>query len=102
MIEGWSKNDSNFVNASLIKQNCTIKINGTKISQPCKIPYYYIVFEMTQKCLRTGVFLFRDTGLTDAEVGIILLVISLALLCGCLICIVKVLNSVLKGIINIS
>jgi sodium-dependent phosphate cotransporter len=39
----------------------------------------------------------KDTGLNDAEVGLILLVISLIVLCGCLVCIVKVLNSMLKG-----
>lgn len=78
VLEGWSKNDSNFFNASLIKQECPVKINGTKIYEPCS-------------------FLFRTTGLTDAEVGLILLAISLILLCGCLVCIVKVLNSMLKG-----
>ena len=39
----------------------------------------------------------KDTGLNDAEVGLILLVASLFVLCGCLVCIVKVLNSMLKG-----
>ncbi len=39
----------------------------------------------------------KDTGLTDAEVGLIFLVASLVVLCGCLVCIVKVLNSMLKG-----
>jgi sodium-dependent phosphate cotransporter len=48
--------------------------------------------------INAGSFLFRTTGLTDAEVGLILLAISLILLCGCLVCIVKVLNSMLKGI----
>lgn len=39
----------------------------------------------------------RNTGLSDAEVGLILLIVSLLTLCGCLVCIVKVLNSMLKG-----
>lgn len=42
-------------------------------------------------------FLFADTGLSDTEVGIILLVISLVILCICLVCIVKVLHSMLRG-----
>ena len=42
-------------------------------------------------------FLFHDTGLKDSVVGIILLVVSIALLSFCLICIVKLLHSMLKG-----
>lgn len=45
----------------------------------------------------TGSFLMRNTGLNDLEVGLVLLAISLFVLCGCLVCIVKVLNSMLKG-----
>ena len=45
----------------------------------------------------SGYFIMKDTGLNDAEVGLILLVVSLIVLCGCLVCIVKVLNSMLKG-----
>lgn len=44
-----------------------------------------------------GFFIMKDTGLGDCEVGLILLVASLVVLCGCLVCIVKVLNSMLKG-----
>ena len=42
-------------------------------------------------------FLFHDTGLSDTIVGIILLICSLVLLCVCLLCIVKILHSMLKG-----
>ena len=42
-------------------------------------------------------FLFHDTGLNDTVVGIILLVLSIFLLCFCLICIVKLLHSMLIG-----
>lgn len=38
-----------------------------------------------------------DTGLPDLAVGLILLAGSLALLCTCLILLVKMLNSLLKG-----
>lgn len=44
-----------------------------------------------------GSFLFNNRGLSDMMVGIILLVISLVILCGCLILMVKLLNSALKG-----
>jgi len=45
----------------------------------------------------TSDFLFADTGLSDAAVGGILLVISLVVLSGCLIGLVKALGSMLKG-----
>lgn len=44
-----------------------------------------------------GEFLFENTGLEDWAVGLILLFISLAMLCGTLILLVKILNSVMKG-----
>ncbi|XP_045603191.2 sodium-dependent phosphate transport protein 2B isoform X2 [Procambarus clarkii] len=42
-------------------------------------------------------FLFYQTSLTDAQVGIILLICSLLILCSALIAIVKILNSMMKG-----
>ena len=45
----------------------------------------------------TGNHIFVDTGLPDLAVGLILLAGSLALLCTCLILLVKILNSLLKG-----
>lgn len=45
----------------------------------------------------SGQHLFVNANLLDLVVGIILLVTSLLVLCGCLIMIVKVLGSVLEG-----
>nr|XP_006825498.1 PREDICTED: sodium-dependent phosphate transport protein 2B-like [Saccoglossus kowalevskii] len=45
----------------------------------------------------TGDFLFAHCDLADEIIGLILLVVSLALLMGCLIGIVKVLGSMLRG-----
>lgn len=42
-------------------------------------------------------FLFYNTSMSDSQVGIILLVMSLVILCTALIIIVKLLNSMLKG-----
>lgn len=42
-------------------------------------------------------FLFYDTSLTDTQIGIILLIASLIILCTALIIIVKILNSMMKG-----
>ncbi len=43
-------------------------------------------------------FLFEDTDLADWAAGLILLAVSLFMLCGCLVCLVKILNSIMKGI----
>ena len=45
----------------------------------------------------TGVYLFRNAGLSDAAVGMILLAVSLMILCGSLVLVVKLLNSSLRG-----
>ena len=44
-----------------------------------------------------GRFLFHDLGLSDTCVGIVLLISSMAMLCTCLLLIVKLLNSSLRG-----
>ena len=41
--------------------------------------------------------IFVDASLADVVFGVILLAVSLLLMCGCLIMIVKFLGSVLKG-----
>jgi len=45
----------------------------------------------------TGVYVFRASGLSDAAVGAVLLVMSLLTLCSSLVLVVKLLNSSLRG-----
>ena len=45
----------------------------------------------------TGDYLLLKIGLNDTASGVLLLVVSLLMLCGCLVLLVKLLNSVLKG-----
>lgn len=45
----------------------------------------------------SGRHLFVDSSMSDLWVGLILLATSLAVLCTCLILLVKLLNSLLKG-----
>lgn len=56
---------------------------------------------LSNKTVEVGVkpcsFIFHGTGMKDSLVGTILLILSIALLCFCLICIVKLLHSMLKG-----
>ncbi|XP_033734881.1 sodium-dependent phosphate transport protein 2B-like [Pecten maximus] len=48
-------------------------------------------------CVKECEYIFKDTTLSDNEIGGILLVASLILLCFCLFVIVKLLNSILQG-----
>jgi sodium-dependent phosphate cotransporter len=50
--------------------------------------------------LSEGEFLFEDTNMEDWGVGLILLFISLFMLCGCLVGLVKILNSMMKGTVQ--
>lgn len=50
-----------------------------------------------RSCHSAGGHLFASTELSDLAVGLILLVGSLAVLCTCLLLLVKLLNSLLKG-----
>ena len=49
----------------------------------------------------SGQHVFVNSSLPDLVVGIILLLVSLLVLCGCLIMIVKILGSVLKGQVTV-
>lgn len=62
-------------------------------------PYCVITAELSRVrfCVSTGKHLFVNTNLSDLAVGLILLALSLLVLCSCLILIVKLLNSMLKG-----
>ena len=67
--------------------------NVTKITATTKLPYVETVIEKED----TRSFLFKGTTLSDTVVGVILLVVSIALLCICLICIVKLLHLMPRG-----
>ncbi|OWF42195.1 sodium-dependent phosphate transport protein 2B-like [Mizuhopecten yessoensis] len=61
-------------------------VNGTSYTLPSK-----------KICVQECEYIFKDTTLSDSEIGGILLVASLILLCFCLFVIVKLLNSILQG-----
>ena len=79
---------------SLIK-TCVSKTprNVTKVNATTNLPYVETVIDKEDTCS----FLFKGTTFSDTVVGVILLVVSIALLCICLICIVKLLHSMLRG-----
>ncbi|ODM97831.1 Sodium-dependent phosphate transport protein 2A [Orchesella cincta] len=123
VIIGWSINDPKYDDARLLKVWCNSTTttdtstitsadlpgtengdedligsdNKTSVKTAKKSGYtpnskYIVMFSLA------GKYLFNMFDFGDLTVGLILLGISLVLLCGCLVCIVKVLSSLLKGI----
>uniref|UniRef100_F6TB46 Sodium-dependent phosphate transport protein 2B n=1 Tax=Ciona intestinalis TaxID=7719 RepID=F6TB46_CIOIN len=73
----------------------TTKLRNVNITRDVKIPFNY---ESTILPGRSpGDFLFANTGMSDGAVGAILLIVSLIILCVCLITMVKLLQSMMKG-----
>ncbi|XP_035800750.1 sodium-dependent phosphate transport protein 2A-like [Amphiprion ocellaris] len=89
VITAIATGDQSAKNKSLVKQWCqttTLKDNDTSWGT-------HNLSEQTQKCMH----LFVDCSLSDLAIGLILLACSLLVLCSCLITLVKLLNSLLKG-----
>ncbi|XP_007239743.3 solute carrier family 34 member 2a [Astyanax mexicanus] len=101
VISGIATGDPEAKNKSLIKTWCSTMKNTTLqnvtivncTSAPCWEWKNVTEIINIQKCHH----IFVDTNLADLAVGLILLAMSLVVLCGCLIFIVKLLNSMLKG-----
>uniref|UniRef100_A0A8C1XQF3 Solute carrier family 34 member 2a n=1 Tax=Cyprinus carpio TaxID=7962 RepID=A0A8C1XQF3_CYPCA len=101
VISGIAVGDPEAKNKSLIKVWCQTASNTTiqnvTASNCSNFPCWELknVTEITniKKCNH----IFVNTNLSDLAVGLILLACSLLILCTCLILIVKLLNSMLKG-----
>ncbi|XP_076031370.1 sodium-dependent phosphate transport protein 2B-like [Oratosquilla oratoria] len=104
VLKGWSQNDPKYENASLIKRFCDYEkvqmwVNETVAEDGTTVAGHFA--DKAQGIAGSCSFLFADTPLTDTQVGLILLVIALVMLCGALVIIVKILHSMLRGSIAI-
>lgn len=101
VITKIAKGDKTAASASLIKYWCDKgkkkiiqapqnALNGSLLNNT-------LVNKTIQVHTKPCSFLLHDTGLNDTAVGILLLIASLFILCGCLILIVKILHSMLHG-----
>ena len=72
------------------------EVNGTVFNTTTNVTSFAME-NVTTETPTTCKFLFAGTTLSDTEVGIILLVLSIVLLCIYLISIVKILHSMLRG-----
>ncbi|KFQ47361.1 Sodium-dependent phosphate transport protein 2A, partial [Nestor notabilis] len=95
VITGIATGDESLHNRSLIRV-CHCSTKGIEslqniTRQKCQPQ------PLSQLCCGAGEHLFTDTPLPDLAVGLVLLAGSLIVLCTCLILLVKLLNSLLKG-----
>lgn len=109
VLTHWSVGGCKENSTTLIKTSCAKKnestdlttLGTTTITTTTLVPFESTTPKGYESCLEdpdgTCHFLFYDTSLTDSQIGIILLIASLVILCTCLIIIVKILNSMMKG-----
>lgn len=83
VLEGWALNDPEYANATLLRRYCKSSISEN-------------VTELV-----TCNHLAAQLPVSDTTVGILLMTFSLLLLCTCLVSIVKILGSLLKGSVAI-
>lgn len=95
VITGIAMGDEDMRNRSLVKEWCQtdlVMFPGNVSKENCG-PTHDLPWSSHVKCTH----LFASTELSDLTVGLILLAASLAVLCTCLLLLVKLLNSLLKG-----
>ncbi|XP_062991307.1 sodium-dependent phosphate transport protein 2B [Elgaria multicarinata webbii] len=112
VISKIATGDESAKNESLVKRWCQTKTNVTALnttvpsSENCTSPdlcwtngnmTWTIKNVSTTEYIKKCEHIFAGTSLPDLAIGLILLALSLIVLCTCLILIVKLLNSVLKG-----
>lgn len=100
VIEKIALGDKSAESMSLIKHckgdESIEEVNKTLVNATTNLTSFILVNETTQEEVKCK-FLFSGTTLNDTEVGIILLILSIILLCICLVSIVKTLHSMLRG-----
>ncbi|XP_052499927.1 sodium-dependent phosphate transport protein 2A [Budorcas taxicolor] len=95
VITSLASGDESLRNHSLIRVWCYP--DPTEVPTPMPRAEANTSWMLRNATLEKCNHIFVDTGLPDLAVGLILLAGSLALLCTCLILLVKMLNSLLKG-----
>uniref|UniRef100_A0A8K9VFU6 Sodium-dependent phosphate transport protein 2A n=1 Tax=Oncorhynchus mykiss TaxID=8022 RepID=A0A8K9VFU6_ONCMY len=94
VITGIAMGDERMRNRSLVKKWCH---TGLVTVQTLNTINVSTLSSLSSLSLPDPLHLFADAHLSDLTVGLILLAGSLALLCTCLVLLVKLLNSLLQG-----
>uniref|UniRef100_A0A672IPL7 Sodium-dependent phosphate transport protein 2A n=1 Tax=Salarias fasciatus TaxID=181472 RepID=A0A672IPL7_SALFA len=97
VITGLAMGNEDMRNRSLVRRWCQpdlVMVMALKI-QPSTSCHSFELYNGS--CLSAGRHLFASSDLSDLTVGLVLLAASLAVLCTCLLLLVKILNSLLRG-----
>uniref|UniRef100_A0A672ILV2 Sodium-dependent phosphate transport protein 2A n=1 Tax=Salarias fasciatus TaxID=181472 RepID=A0A672ILV2_SALFA len=86
VITGLAMGNEDMRNRSLVRRWCQ---TVATVTTQCGVN--------SGSCLSAGRHLFASSDLSDLTVGLVLLAASLAVLCTCLLLLVKILNSLLRG-----
>ncbi|XP_064116781.1 sodium-dependent phosphate transport protein 2B-like [Macrobrachium nipponense] len=105
VLKAWSTGIGELANATtLIKKYCKYECaTSSTIAPVTRSSLLTTSLRATPKsCGKVGVenscfFIFYNTSLSDVQIGVILLIASLIILCSALVVIVKILNSMMKG-----
>ncbi|ELU01605.1 hypothetical protein CAPTEDRAFT_182218 [Capitella teleta] len=102
VITAIATGDEVHANQSLVKEWCSyseemVVSNVTEINNATMVTITMAKEVLVKVPLERCTFLFNNTGLSDLCVGLLLLVVSLFILCTCLVLMVKILNSVFRG-----
>ena len=98
VIQKIAEGDAEASKKSLLKKWCDKGTKVVSLKNVTDASGNYTLANVTEKVYTEKCeYLFSDTGMSDDAVGAIMLVISLLILCFCLIFIVKTLHSLLKG-----
>ena len=96
VLYGWSLDDPKYANVTtLMKASCKRKLDHVPPPSATGSSIDTIHTAEEYEKYQCG-YLFADWGIWDTWLGLILLALSLALLCTCLILLVKILNSLMR------
>ena len=98
IIQKIAEGDVEASKKSLLKEWCDKGTTVVSLKNISDASGNYSMQNVTEKVYKQKCnYLFSDTGMSDTAVGAIMLVVSLVILCFCLVFIVKTLHSLLKG-----
>ncbi|XP_066938320.1 sodium-dependent phosphate transport protein 2B-like [Macrobrachium rosenbergii] len=105
VLKAWSTGMGELANATtLVKQYCKYECAPSSTVAPVTRSSLLAtsIKANPKSCVKVGVenscsFIFYNTSLSDVQIGVILLIASLIILCSALVVIVKILNSMMKG-----
>uniref|UniRef100_T1JLV9 Sodium-dependent phosphate transport protein 2B n=1 Tax=Strigamia maritima TaxID=126957 RepID=T1JLV9_STRMM len=97
VIKGIAVGEAKYQNSSLLKEWCKSEVRQEFVNETINGTVHSVLRNESYGIDKCSYLLNPSLGLSDVIVGVILLFISIIVLCTCLICMVKILHSMLRG-----